>query len=133
MNGRPVAAFGGMVQCRRESGAVQWCLAGRDRDSGAAQEVLLSGAADLELPARLADAEIHAVVEASGPAWELRGGGRVQPLAVRSIQVHRRAEAAFAAALPRIVAPWRVRAGWVLLLQLLRIPGLARLAQKLRN
>jgi hypothetical protein len=129
MNGRLVAAFRGVVHCRREAGAVQWCLAGLARESGAAQVVLLSGAAALQLPPQLPDAAIYAD---AGGGWELRSPAGTQPLGVRAIQVHRAAPA-FAAALPRIGAPWLVRAGWVLLLELLRIPGLARLAQKLRG
>jgi len=48
------------------------------------------------------------------------------------VQVHRAAAAAFAAALPRISPPWTTRAGWWLLLNLLRLPGMAKLLQSLR-
>lgn len=133
MSERLAAAFRGAVHCRREAGAVQWCLAGFDRDSGAAQEVLLSGTAALQLPPQFLDAEIYANAGAAGSGWELRSAGRTLPLAVRAVQVHRRADAAFAVALPRVVAPWQVRVGWVLLLQLLRVPGMARLVQRLRG
>lgn len=132
MNTRLVAAFRGNAQCRRESGAVQWCIGGLDRDSGAALEVLLSGGSEVRLPAELAAAELHVSEEDSNPSWELRGNGTAYPLRVRGVQVHRGAAAAFAAALPRISAPWRTRAGWWLLLNILRLPGTARLLQSLR-
>ncbi len=72
------AAGGGIPRQRAmpaRSGAVQWCLSGLDRDSGAALEVLLSGAARLQLPAELAAAELHVSGEAGTTSWELRGNG----------------------------------------------------------
>jgi hypothetical protein len=132
MNTRLVAAFRGNAQCRRETGAVQWCISGLDRDSGAALEVLLSGDPEVRLPAELAAAELHVSDEGSNASWELRGNGRLYPLGVRGVQVHRGAAAAFAAALPRISAPWTTRAGWWLLLNLLRLPGMAQLLRSLR-
>ncbi len=133
MNTRLVAAFRGNAQCRRESGAIQWCIQGLDRDTGAGLEVLLSGAAGLQLPAELAAAELHVLDEPGNARWELRGNGGAYPLAVRAVQVHRDCATAFAGALPRMVAPWTTRAGWWLLLGLLRVPGMARLLHRLRN
>jgi len=57
----------------------------------------------------------------------------VQPIVARAVQVHRGAAAAFGRALPRIAAPWTVRAGWMLLLEALRVPGMLRLLQRLRG
>ena len=133
MSCRLEAAFRGEVQCRHETGAVQWRLCGVDATSGAALEVLLSGAAGIQLPAQLADAELHVRDEFTGAAWELRSGGRSLPLTVRAVQVHRSAGELFAGALPRTVAPWSVRAVWVLLLNALRVPGAARLLRGLRG
>lgn len=132
-NTRLVAAFRGPCQCRRESGAVQWCIAGEDEDGGAQLEVLLSGAGGLSLPAELDGAELHVRDECSAPAWELRAAGVVYPLAVRAVQVHRSAAAAFAEALPRITAPWTTRAAWWLLLNLLRVPGTASLLRRVQG
>ena len=132
MNTRRVAAFRGRAQCRRESGAVQWGIKGLDCDTGTALEVLLSGAAALQLPAELIDAELHVRDESANASWELRANGTVYPLAVRAVQVHRAAAAVFAGALPRISAPWTTRAGWWLLLNLLRLPGVARLLGRRR-
>ena len=133
MSTRLVAAFRGSAQCRRETGAVQWRLSGLDRDSGDMLEVLLSGAAALQLPGQLAGAELHVRDELTAAAWELRSGGRSLPLTLRVVQVHRGAAALFERALPRTVAPWSVRAGWVLLLNALRVPGMGRLLQRVRG
>ncbi|MDE2219663.1 MAG: hypothetical protein KGL25_01175 [Gammaproteobacteria bacterium] len=130
---RLVAAFRGAAECRRESGAVQWRLRGIDRAGDHALEVLLCGAPELRLPARLPSAELYAAGEAAAPEWELRSDGRVLPLAVRSVQVHRGVGDAFARALPPAPVPWRVRAGWVLLLNALRLPGMARLLRRWRG
>lgn len=132
MNTRLVAAFRGNAQCRRENGAVQWCITGLDRDSGTELEVLLSGAAHVQLPPELVAAELHVRDEFADASWELLGNGTAYPLVVRAVQVHRAAAAAFADALPRISAPWTTRAGWWLLLNLLRLPGMAHLLRRLR-
>jgi len=132
MNERLVAAFRGHARCRRESGAVQWSLVGIDRDDGAPLEVLLSGAAALQLPAELAAAELHVSDEAGNARWELRSAGRVIPVGARAVQVHRGAAAACASALPGFRASWTARAGWPLLLNLLRVPGMAQLLRRLR-
>lgn len=132
MTARLVAAFRGNAQCRREGGAVQWCVTGLDRESGLPLEVLLSGAAALQLPPQLVAAELYVRDEATNASWELRGNGTVYPLAVRAAQVHRGAEAPFAGSLPQISTPWNARAGWWLLLNLLRLPGMARLLRVLQ-
>ena len=130
---RLVAAFRGAAECRQESGAVQWRLSGLDRDSGNTLEILLGGAAGLQLPAQMPAVELHASGEPAAPAWELRSEGRVLPLAVRSVQVHRGVGAEFGRALPPVPVPWRQRAGWVLLLNALRVPGMAALLRRLRG
>jgi hypothetical protein len=71
--------------------------------------------------------------ELTAAAWALRSGERVLPLSARAVQVHRGAAAGFARALPPVIAPWSVRAGWVLLLNALRVPGVARALQWLRG
>jgi hypothetical protein len=128
-----VAAFRGEAKCQREGGVVQWRLIGRDRDGESRLEVLLCGAASLQLPAQLPAAELYVRDERTAPAWELRTGERVLPLSARAVQVHRSAAAGFARALPPVIAPWSVRAGWVLLLNALRVPGVARALQWLRG
>jgi len=133
VSARLVAAFGGEADCRRESGAVQWRIAGSERDSGLPLELLLSGAALLQLPGRLRDAQLHRDEESLPPRWELRAAGFVLPLAVRAVQVHRYPEAPFRRALPPFAVPWATRAGWFLLLNLLRVPGVARLLGRLRS
>ena len=132
MNERVVAAFRGDAQCRRGVGAIQWSLSGVDRDSGVPLEVLLCGVGALALPSLLAAAELHERREGATTSWELRSEGRVIPTGARAVQVHRDATAAFASVLPRFDVPWRVRVGWLLLLNLLRLPGAPRLLQWLR-
>ncbi len=133
MNTRLVAAFRGEVQCGRETGAVQWRLSGVDRDGGDKLEVLLCGVAGAELPSRLSAAELSVRGEPGDQIWELRGGEVALAFTARAVQVHRGAAATFARALPRVTAPWSVRASWVLLLDGLRVPGVVRLLQKLRG
>lgn len=136
MSTRLVAAFRGHAQCRREPGAVQWCLRGIDREGGMPLEVLISGAPALQLPAQLASAELHEIA-ADGAAdgamrHELRSAGRVIAIDARAVQVHRDVAAAFDEVLPRFGVPWSARLGWLLLLNLLRVPGAARLLGRLR-
>lgn len=133
MNTRLVAAFRGEAQCRREAGAVQWRLSGHDRDGEGTLDVLIGGGAELDLPARLASAELHVRGEPDDSVWELRSAALTQRFAVRAVQVHRGAAAAFDRALPRVVAPWTTRAGWALLLEALRVPGMARLLRRMRD
>ncbi|HMI36430.1 MAG TPA: hypothetical protein VK505_02290 [Steroidobacteraceae bacterium] len=133
MSERLVAAFGGEADCRRESGAVQWRIAGSERETGTPLEVLLSGAAQLQLPGRLRDAELHRDDDSVPPGWQLRGAGFALPLAVRAVQVHRHPQAQFRRALPPFAVPWELRAGWFLLLYLLRVPGMGRLLRRLRS
>jgi len=130
---RLVAAFRDAARCQREAGAVQWRLCGLDRDGEGTLEVLLCGAANLQLPAQLPAAELYVRDEPDAPAWELRSGEGVLPLAAHAVQVHRDVAAALARALPPIIAPWKVRAGWVLLLNALCVPGVAVLLQRLRS
>jgi hypothetical protein len=133
MSTRRVAAFSGEVQCVREIGAVRWRLSGADRDGAGALDVMLCGVPDLQLPDRLPAAELHVSGELETPRWELRNAGAVQRFCARSVQVHRGASASFARALPAVTAPWSVRAGWALLLGVLRVPGTVGLLRRLRG
>ena len=133
MNERLVVAFRGDAQCQRGVGPIQWTLTGVDRDSGVPLEVMLCGTAGLQLPAQLPAAELHESREGAITSWELRSEGRMIPTGARAVQAHRDATAAFASVLPRFDVPWRVRVGWLLLLNLLRLPGAPRLLQWLRE
>jgi hypothetical protein len=130
---RLVAAFRDGAKCHAESGAVQWRLSGADRDGDGGLEIMLCGTAGLQLPAQLPAAKLYVRGEPAAPAWELRSGQTALPLNARAVQVHRGVSAAFARALPPVIAPWSVRAGWVLLLNALRVPGVMRLLQALRG
>ena len=133
MSERLIAAFRGQARCRREAGAVQWCIDGTDRDTGLAFEVLLSGAVALQLPALLCDVTLYVIDETTNPSWEMRSAEPSQALAVRAVQVHRGAASAFFGALPQQVAPATARLGWIALLNVLRVPGLAPLLHRLRG
>jgi hypothetical protein len=133
MSTRLVAAFGGEVRCVRGTGAVRWRLSGADRDGPGALDVMLCGVPELQMPDRLPAAELHVSGEMANPVWELRSAGSMQRFAARSVQVHRGADASFARALPAVNAPWTVRAGWVLLLNALRLPGVVSLLRRFRG
>lgn len=138
MSTRLVAAFRVDARSASEAGALRWRLSGVDRDGAVgdgaiALDVLLNGARDLQLPERLPACELHVSDEFDQPMWELRSAGNVRRFAARSVQVHRGASAAFARALPTVTAPWSVRAGWALLLDALRVPGVASLLRRLRG
>lgn len=133
MNERLLAEICGPTLCRRELGAVQWCLTGTEVATGVALEVLLSGAAATQLPPQFTAVAIYQVDGPAGARWELRSSGQTLPLEVRAVQVHRLVGAAFASALPQKQAPAISRAGWTLLLNLLRVPGMARLLKTLTS
>jgi hypothetical protein len=124
-----VAAFSGEVRCVRGTGAVRWRLSGADRDGPGALDVMLCGVPNLQLPDRLHAPELHVSDESANPVWELRSADPVQRFAARSVQVHRGADGA----LPVVTAPWTVRAGWALLLNALRLPGVVSLLRRLRG
>ena len=69
MSSRIIAAFRDGAQCHREAGAVQWSISGVDKDWAMPLEVLLSGAASIELPARFGTAELRVRDELGTPVW----------------------------------------------------------------
>ena len=133
MSSRIIAAFRDGAQCHREAGAVQWSISGVDKDCAMPLEILLSGAASIELPARFGSAELHVRDELGTPVYELHGDGRVYALQVRAVQVHRDAAAAFARVLPDVRISLGARLGWWLLLNALRVPGVSGLLRRFRG
>jgi hypothetical protein len=120
--------FEGEVRSGRGSGAINLWLQGYSRsDATAAREteVLFSGATPSELPSSLHDVKVFELEGNSQAARRYRIESREVQLEVqvRSAQVHRAAAEMFDAVPPPRV-PWRVRAGWVLLLYALRLPAL---------
>jgi hypothetical protein len=124
-------AFDGAVRCGRGKAAINLWLQGSVRIGARVSDadVLFSGATPNELPALLHDVRVT----------ELAGGGasprryRIESrevqidLQARGVQLHRCAAAQLFGAVPPAPVSWRVRAAWVLLLSLLRLPGVGAL------
>ena len=113
----------GAVRCERTQGAVNLLLAARDI------EVLFSGAEAVELPDTLHQVRVTQVVPTAGtdPCFRIDSTQGHTQLRARSVQIHRDAAAAMFAAVPPTAAPLHVRAGWTVLLTVLRLPGIGRL------
>jgi hypothetical protein len=133
VNERIIATFIGPVQCRRQHGASRWRIAGVDRIGGAPLDVFLSGGTLPALPAQLADAEVLELGDSPARRWQLRAVGLLLDLPVRTMQVHRGTAGRFERSIPGQPASALVRSGWLLLLNLLRLPGMLRLLRMLRG
>jgi hypothetical protein len=130
---RLIAAFAGVVQIGVASPAVNCRLAGAEQGTGIALEVHFSGAgADAPL-GTLRDVQVFEQGRGAGRHWLLLGAGTRHEVQARAAQVHRMPSAAFYAAVPPPRLTLATRLGWVLLLNILRIPGAARLIAWLRS
>ena len=69
---------------------------------------------------------------AGTPAWTLHCTDSLPAVTLPRVHIHRDVSGAFMAALTLPSASARARGGWYLLLNLLRLPGLARLLEILR-
>ena len=131
-----VAAFAGPVAC--SLGNRLLLLRGRERGNGRPLRVYLAGF-DGPSPASCADAELYAPDDNEGAAagkmsvWRLAAGNLNLPLRARSIHIHRPAADRFFAAVPGAERTLKARLGWALLLNLLRLPGAARLLTIIRS
>jgi hypothetical protein len=125
-------AFEGAVGCRDEADGM---LTFHGRTRGAADralydtDVLMRDARPPPLPGPLHDAQL---IELGAPhavprRFELVSGSRRVSLQARSVQYHRAVGAAMFAAVPATHLPWSLRTGWLLLLSVLRVPGVGRL------
>jgi hypothetical protein len=132
------AAFEGEVRCEplaREGG---WRLTGRARGlppavRGEPLQLLLNGARDLDPPAAMHDAELELVDATSGAArWQLRGKDYGRTFTLRSAQVQLGASPALLALMAPPPAPLSMRVLAWLLLNLVRIPGVAGLVARTR-
>lgn len=129
--------FEGAVECRREAGAVNLVLAGRERRAGSV--VALFAGASSEgldgLPRTLHEArlcEFAAAPASVSRRFQLIARELQMDLTARSLQLHREAAREFFSAVPPPQVPLGRRIGWTLLLLALRIPGVARLLVRLR-
>ena len=137
--GQPLIEFDGTVECRRETGAVNFVLRGRERAAGRVEALFSAAAADglAAWPAKLH--EVRLVQRPAGPAgmgsqlFRIIARERQMDLTARSLQLHRDVAGAFFAAVPPPRVPLGRRLGWTLLLLALRIPGAAGLLHRLRR
>ncbi|MGA3157094.1 MAG: hypothetical protein ABSE43_05940 [Steroidobacteraceae bacterium] len=130
---RLIAAFAGAVQIGAASPAVNCRLAGLERGTGIALEVHFSGASGGLSAGTHRDLQVFELSRGSERHWLLQQGGTRHVLRARAAQVHRMPASAFFAAVPGPRLTLATRIGWVLLLTLLRIPGVARLIAWLRS
>ena len=133
MSATAFIAFTGIARCSRGRGAGQLRISGTRRSDGVPVVVYVNGTPGVQLPEQLPEAEIHAPTSAADPCWHVQGGGNLHALPARSLQVHRAAAPAFWSSLPAVTAPWRKRAGWVVLLNLLRVPGMIGLLRMIKG
>lgn len=119
----------GEVRCERAHGAVNLLLRARN------VEVLFSGAQAVELPDTLHDVCVMQLASTDGAdrCFRIDSPQVHTPLRARSVQIHRDASAAMFAAVPPTAVPLHVRAGWALLLSVLRLPGIGRLILRRRG
>jgi len=130
---RLIADFGGAVQIGAASPAVNCRLSGTEQGTGIALEVHFSGAHSHALAATLQDVQVYEQGRGADRHWLLLAGSARHVLQARAAQVHRMPTAAFFAAVPAPRLTWATRVGWVVLLNILRIPGAARLIGWLRS
>ena len=134
--------FEGPVECAPGSGAISLTFSGRER-GGAAVAALFAGASSPGglggLPGTLH--EVRLSDGAAGTGASVVGARLVQlqsrelqlDLFSRSLQLHRDAAGPFFSAVPPVHIPAVRRLGWVLLLSVLRISGVAQLMAALRG
>ncbi len=130
---RLIAEFAGLVEIEPATPAVNCRLAGLERGTGIALEVHFSGASGAPAAGTLTDVQVFECAGDETRAWRVCAGAHRYRLQARAVQVHRMPEAAFYAAVPGEPLTLTTRAGWALLLNVLRIPGAARLIRSLRS
>jgi hypothetical protein len=117
------------VRCERTVGKTLWRIAGVERDGGPV-EILFSQAA-LQLPAQLDAVSLQEQRSASASVWSLRSAGPAPALTLQRVHIHHDVSGAFMGALTLPTASGLARCGWYLLLNLLRVPGMAGLLEKI--
>jgi hypothetical protein len=120
----PVTVTAGLRQLR---------LDGVERGVGRALTVLVGNCESSALPAVLSDVVVSTADAPTPGRWQLRAGVDQTEVVGRSIHVHRPAAADFYDAVPGAPLTVKARAGWALLLNVLRVPGMTRVLQFLRS
>jgi hypothetical protein len=129
--------FEGAVTCRRENGAINLVLAGRERHAcGIAALFAQAASARLgDLPRTLHEVQLTehaATADGATRRFQLLATELQMELTARSVQLHREAAREFFGAVPPPRVPLGRRVGWTLLLLALRIPGVEALLVRLR-
>jgi hypothetical protein len=133
---RELIVFDGAVECRTMSGPVNWVLSGFERaspESSRRATTVHCGGASLsanvaELPPRLHAVRVYELEADAGSRRLLIRAAEMQlELQARSVQLHRDVAYELFTAVPSPPVPWRLRLGWALLLDMLCLPGVARL------
>jgi hypothetical protein len=151
-SGQPLIEFRGPVTVHGGRGAVTLLLRGCERSvpdgrAGEFTEFVLAGAHAEALPAILRDARVFGPGPGATGGQGLRryrieaaidGGARSAvpwsaEVLARSVQLHREAARAFYRAVPPPHLPFLRRLGWLLLLSALRLPGAARIVERIRG
>ena len=115
------------ARSERTAGKTMWRIAGVERDGGSVEILFVQ--AVLQLPARLDDVKLQEQRTATARAWTLHSAGPSPALTLHRVHIHRDVSGAFMGALTLPAVSGRARGGWYLLLNLLRVPGMARLLE----
>jgi hypothetical protein len=117
------------VRCERTHGAVNLLLRARG------VEVLFNGAETPVLAETLHDVCVTQVAPTTDAdrCFRIDSAELQTQLRARGVQIHRDAAAAMFAAVPPTTVPLRVRAGWTVLLSVLRFPGVGGLILRRRG
>jgi hypothetical protein len=128
MSAQQVVAFAGPATLQARTRQLH--ITGTERGATQPLQVTIGGCESLELPMQLDDL----VISSATPGhWQLSSGAQCFELSGRALHVLRPAGAAFYQAVPGAPLTLSARAGWALLLNVLRLPGMARLLQILRS
>ncbi len=127
----------GAVACTPGAGAVSLVLTGRQGDAEVAAHLASVDAESLAgLPSVLHEVRLYELSHPEGSGarrFELHARELQRELRARSLQLHRDAGREFFRAVPPVHVPLVRRAGWSLLLWLLRMPGFVGLLRRLRG
>ena len=129
-------AFQGAVRADRRADGAWLVLHGIERGSGLPLSVSFSGLQSSVLPTDLRDLAVEACTPDPGASlrrWQLHSLAGDTLIEARAIHIQRDVSAAFAAAVPPCRASAASRAGWMVLLNLVRVPGVLRALQRLRS
>lgn len=129
--------FDGSVICRPGNGAVSLTLSGERAGAVQAVHLVAAEAAGIAgLPPVLHEVRLEErPAAASGPyrCFELQSRELRRELRARGLQCHRDAGREFFRAVPPARVPMARRAGWTVLLLLLRVPGFVGLLRRFRE